>query len=127
METNERNNSLIGTKEDSIFIKIKKFFKRIFLKKEVKSINVVEDQEICSSKEKENFKKDIRKIEDENIKLLKLQKQYIDGQVKEEELSKEQVNKLCELFDKQILNLKKSNEILEKRILEYKKRLQEDG
>ena len=52
------------------------------------------------------------------IKLLKLQKQYRSGEIKEEELTQEQVNSLCALYDKQIANLKKSNEIRKQKLCE---------
>ena len=66
----------------------------------------------------------IRNIEDEETKLLKLQKQYRSGKIKEEELTEEQVNSLCILYDRQIASLKKSNEIRKQRLLEYRKKLQ---
>ena len=37
-------------------------------------------------------------IENEETKLLKLQKQYRSGEIKEEELTQEQVNSLCALY-----------------------------
>ena len=63
-------------------------------------------------------------IENEETKLLKLQKQYRSGEIKEEELTQEQVNSLCALYDKQIANLKKSNEIRKQKLLEYRRKLQ---
>ena len=57
------------------------------------------------------------------IKQLKLQKQYRSGQIKEEE----QVNSLCALYDKQIANLRKSNEIRKQKLLEYRRKLQTDN
>ena len=69
----------------------------------------------------------IRNIENEETKLLKLQQQYRRGEIKEETLTKEQVNALCSLYDKQFANLRKSNEIRKKNLLEYKKKLQTDN
>lgn len=69
----------------------------------------------------DSFIESIRNIENEETKLLKLQQQYRRGEIKEETLTKEQVNALCSLYDKQIANLRKSNEIRKKNLLEYKK------
>ena len=73
---------------------------------------------------KSAFIESIKNIEDEETKLLKLQKQYRSGEIKEEELTQEQVNSLCALYDKQIANLKKSNEIRKQKLLEYRRKLQ---
>ena len=69
----------------------------------------------------------IRNIEDEETKLLKLQKQYDNGEIKEEDLTQEQYSSLCDLYDKQIAELKKSNEIRKQKLLEYRKKLQTQG
>ena len=54
---------------------------------------------------------------DEETKLLKLQEQYRSGKIREEELSKEQVDMLCALYDKQISQLRKSNAILKNNLI----------
>ena len=59
--------------------------------------------------------------------LLKLQNQYRSGEVKEEDLTVEQVSSLCKLYDKQIANLRKSNEIRKQKLLEHRRRLQTDN
>ena len=69
----------------------------------------------------------IKNIEDEETKLLKLQKQYRSGEIKEEELSEEQINSLCKLYDRQIANLKKSNDIRKQKLLEYRRKMQTDN
>ena len=69
----------------------------------------------------------IRKIEDEETILLKLQNQYRSGEVKEEDLTDEQVSSLCKLYDKQIASLKKSNEIRKQKLLEHRRKLQTDN
>ncbi len=70
---------------------------------------------------------EIKKVEDEETLILKLQKKYRSGEIKEEELTEEQVNSLCSLYDKQIANLRKSNEIRKKKLLEYRRKLQTDN
>lgn len=66
------------------------------------------------------FKEYIRTIENKETKLLKLQKAYRNGEIKESELTKVQIKALCDLYDKQIEELQKSNENRRKRILQYK-------
>ncbi len=71
--------------------------------------------------QKEHFKQTIKNIEDENTKLLKLQRQYRNGEVKEEELTQVQIKSLCDLYDKQIEALQKSVQLAKNRILEHRK------
>ena len=63
------------------------------------------------------FLESIKNIENEETKLLKLQEQYRSGKIREEELSKEQVDMLCALYDKQISQLRKSNAILKNNLI----------
>lgn len=131
MKENTQEKSLIKVNENSIFYKIKNFFRNLFHKKEI--INNVADLnepvEITTEKneQKNAFMESIRNIEDEETKLLKLQKQYRSGEIKGEELSEEQIKSLGKLYDKQIANLRKSNEIRKQKLLEYRRRLQTDN
>ncbi len=83
------------------------------------------ENDINVSKNKENnknsFMESIKNIENEETKLLKLQKQYRKGEIKEEEMTEEQINSLIALYDKQIANLKKSNQMRKQKLLEYRK------
>ena len=130
MKENTQEKSLVQVNENSIFYKIKKFFRNLFHKDtEFESNDVVEENisnNIENKSKKSAFIESIKNIEDEEAKLLKLQKQYCSREIKEEELTKEQVNSLCNLYDKQIANLKKSNEMKKQKILEYRKRLQKE-
>ena len=131
MKENTQEKSLVQVNKNSIFYKIKIFFINLFHKNtEIESsLNVEED--ISSNVEIENkrseFIEDIKNIEDEETKLLKLQKQYRSGEIKEEELSEEQINSLCKLYDRQIANLKKSNDIRKQKLLEYRRKMQTDN
>ena len=131
MKENTQEKSLIKVNENSIFYKIKNFFRNLFHKKEI--INNVSDlaepfETTTEKNEQKNaFMESIRNIEDEETKLLKLQKQYRSGEIKGEELSEEQIKSLGKLYDKQIINLRKSNEIRKQKLLEYRKRLQTDN
>lgn len=128
MEKNTREKSLVEVNENSIFYKVKRFFKNLFSK----STDISENYAVIESKnnfpENENkrisFMDSIKNTEDEDTKLLKLQMQYRSGEIKEEELTVEQINSLCTLYDRQIENLKKSNKIRKQRLLEYKTKSQ---
>ena len=128
MKENTQEKSLVQVNENSIFYKIKKFFINLFHKNTEFQSNVVVEENISNNIENETkksaFIESIKNIEDEETKLLKLQKQYRSGEIKEEELTQEQVNSLCALYDKQIANLKKSNEIRKQKLLEYRRKLQ---
>lgn len=127
MKGNIQDKSLVQINENSIFYRIKKFFKNLFYREKHnvnEPVNIIEETSINN---KSSFMESIRNIEDEETKLLKLQKQYRSGEIKEEELTQEQVNSLCALYDKQIANLKKSNEIRKQRLLEYRRKMQTDN
>lgn len=119
------NNKLIEVNRNRIFYKIKIFFHGIFYKNNSNINNVYyskTDDLTSETQERKNaFIQQVRKIEDEDTKLLKLQKQYRNGEIKEEELSGEQIKSLCELYDKQIASLKRINEIRRKELKKCKK------
>ena len=131
MEENTQEKSLVQINENSIFYKIKKFFKNLFNKNKDTIYNyaVIEETNnlVGNENKKNSFMDSIKNIENEETKLLKLQKQYRSGEIKEEELTEEQVNSLCALYDKQIENLSKSNEIRKQKLLEYRRKLQTDN
>ena len=129
MKENTDEKSLVKINENSIFYKIKQFFKKLFYKKEtINNITVETNKVILQNDNKKNkFMEEIKNIEDEETLLLKLQKKFRSGEIKEEELTEEQVKSLCELSDKQIANLRKSNEIRKQKLLEYRKKLQTDN
>ena len=131
MEKNTKENMLIKSNEKSIFYKIKMFFGDIFNKqrRDDSKLNFHEQVQTTVENEnkKSNFMEYIKNIEDEETKLLKLQKQYHKGEIREEDLTEEQVTSLCALYDKQIAELKKLNEVKKQKILEYRKKLQTDN
>ena len=131
MRENTQEKSLVQVNENSIFYKFKNFFKNLFYKNKVVNnvSNTIEIPEntMHTTEQKNSFIESIKNIENEETKLLKLQKQYRNGEVKEEELTEEQINSLTALYDKQIANLRKSNQIRKQKLLEYRKRLQTDN
>ena len=130
MKENTQEKSLVKVNENGIFYKIKNFFSSLFHKKEVvnndTNFEIIEDT-IDKAEQKSYFMESIKKTEDEETKLLKLQKQYRSGELKEEELTEAQVNSLCALYDKQIENLRKSNQVRKQKLLEYRRKLQADN
>lgn len=127
MNKNNTEKSLIKVNENSILFKIKKLFNKIFNQKKYKD-NIIEENNynLKEDTKKEQFKKYIKNIENEETQLIKLQKQYRNGEIKEEQLTHMQIKSLCDLYDKQIEKLQKSNEYRKQRILQYRKRLQSD-
>ena len=106
--------SLITVNENSLLYKIKKIFFNLFRKKK----NIVEESQISmknndvqtNNRQKDDFMESIRNIENEEIKLLKLQKQFDNKEIDKSQLSKEQITNLTALYKKQISDLKQSNE-----------------
>ena len=130
MKENTQEKSLVQVNENGIFYKIKSFFKNLFNRNNTNNNYAIvkEDKSIVESENTKNaFMESIKNIENEETKLLKLQKQYRTGEIKEEELTQEQVNSLCALYDKQIANLKKSNDIRKQKLLEYRRKMQTDN
>lgn len=131
MKENTQEKSLVQVNEKSIFYKIKRFIKNLFHKDIRNESTTIVGERIFSNVEIENkkssFLENIRNVENEETKLLKLQKQYRSGEIKEEDLTEEQKNSLYILYDKQIADLKKSNEIRKKKILDYRRKLQTEN
>ena len=123
MNTEEK--SLVKVNEDSLLSRIKEFFKRLFRRNKIAE-NIEEINSVNNAEEdrKEAFMNYIRNVEDDETKLNNLQKQYRDGEIKEEDLSEEQVNQLCALYDRQISNLRKANEMKMQKLLAYRRKLQ---
>ena len=123
MNTEEK--SLVKVNEDSLLSRIKGFFKRLFRRNKITE-NIEEINSVNNAEEdrKEAFMNYIKNIEDDETKLNNLQKQYRNGEIKEEDLSAEQVNELCALYDRQISNLRKANEMKMQKLLAYRRKLQ---
>lgn len=104
----------------SIIDRIKNIFKKLFSKKE---IEVVEKEE----KQKENTFINSIKIEENNEekRLLKLQTLISEDIITEEELPAEDIKALHELYDKQILELKKSIDDYREKILKLRMNITE--
>ena len=65
------------------------------------------------------------KQDKEKQRLLKLQQEFSAGNIVEEEISEEDTEKLCKLYDEQIEEIKKSTEQYKKEIIEMRKKLKQ--
>ena len=82
-------------------------------------------EDTANVKNSNEFKEYIKMTEDEETKLLELQRKYRRGEIGENDLTDEQIDALCNLYDKQIEELKKSIKIKEEKIQEHKNRKQQ--
>lgn len=125
MEKRIKEKSLINVNEKNIFYKIKVFFVKLFKGNDI-AIYTPEIKNVKSSdanynaKLKDNFIETLRNVEDEETRLLKLQRQYENSEINTKQLSKEQLVALKEQYKKQISELEKSNENRKRKILERK-------
>lgn len=95
--------SLIKT--NGIFYKISHFFRSIFSKKTIKKI----EEEHMQVPESNSFKGNISiNPDEEQQRLLNLQLKIRKGNIQAEELSDEDIEKLNELYDKQIDTLRET-------------------
>lgn len=107
----------------SIIDRIKNIFKKLFSKKEkVEEIVITEEKA-----KKENAFINSVKIEedDEEKRLLKLQTLIADDVVTEDELPEEDVKALHQLYDRQILQLKKEIDDYREKILKLRMNITE--
>jgi len=124
MGENTQEKNLIEKEEKSLFSKIKNFFKKLFRKKQVEINNapIVETQEVVNE-----FKESIKMTQDEEFQLLELQKKYRRGEIAENDLTDEQIDALCDLYDKQIEEIKLSIRRNEEKIAEYKRIIEKNN
>lgn len=118
---NKNEKSLIKVNENNIFVKIRNFFRKN--KKNETVTESVDKTSTTAEIQREHFKEFIKNIEDERTKLLKLQKQHRNGEIKEKDLTQVQIKSLCNLYDEQIETIQRSIQYRKQRILQYKKSL----
>lgn len=117
MKKDKKEQALIKIKRESFWSKIIKFFRK---SKQGNNISIqTNNTESKIDTQKEEFIEYVTKIQNEETQLINLQKRYREGEIKEEDLTEEQVKKLCDLYDKQIENLRKSNSIRKENILKF--------
>jgi len=117
-----KEKSLVKVNETNIFHRLKNFFMNFFKKK--KDIVVEEETSTIIKQEpvksESSFIESIKNMSSEEIALLELQKKYKSGEIAEEEMTEEQVDALCDLYDRQNEELRRSNEYRKQKILEYR-------
>ena len=113
-----KNNKLIIYKK-SIFRKISDFFKKIFSKEVVQNENI-----IVNNDKNDSFIKNIQiKENKEELRLLQLKQQYENGEIDEEDMSDEDVDKLCQLYEKETDELNADTERRKNHIAQMLKEL----
>lgn len=127
---NKAKKELLVVNENSIFYKIKTFFRRIFfnnrnveIKQEVKEIKLPD-----SSNKKSSFAEEIKIKENKKIKeLLYLQKLFKMGRIKEKDLSKQERIELEKLYIHQNYELKKSINNYKNKIIAIRTKLAQNN
>lgn len=130
------NNNLIPNKRN-IFAKIANFFKKIFFKKKEYTIENNKESIATNFQNKENIEKKVNYnnyannqffenivIKDnlEEKRLKELQRQYDNGEIDEEDISDEDMEKIIEMYEKETAKL---NEDTEMRKIHISKMLKE--
>lgn len=121
MKDNTQEKNLIERNENSIFGKIKNFFKNLFGKKEVEVNNLVDEATEMEMEKSEAFRSSIRNVEVNENNIFELQRRYHKGEISVKELTNEQINALCDLYDDKIADLKKTIAAKEQMLENYKK------
>ena len=116
-----KNNKLI-IYEKSIFKKISEFFKNIFSKKKT-----LQNEDVIINNDKNNsFIQNVRIRENkEDLRLIQLKHQYEQGEIDEEDLSEEEIDKLCDLYKKETEKLNIDTEKRKNHIVQMLKELKE--
>ena len=121
MKNNTQEKNLIERNENNIFGKIKNFFRKIFSNNKESTENQVDDTILEEAEKSYNFREYIKRTEDDETEIFDLQQRYRRGEIADSDLTQEQINSLCMLYDKQIEDLKRTIESKEQQIAKYKK------
>ena len=117
----KNNSNELTVVKENILDKIKNFFKKLFSKKEEEKI-----EETVKVKKENDFINSVKIEEDnEEKRLLKLQSLIVEDVINEDELPEEDVKALHELYDRQILELKKSIDEYREKILKLRMNINE--
>ena len=117
------NNKIIPYKEN-IFIKISKFFKKLFVSKNQTLLGDSNEKKSLSFDNEENFIKKVQFIEDSEEKRLKnLKAQYDNEEIDEEDIADEDIDKLIEMYEKETKELNEDTERRKKHIAKMLKEI----
>ena len=115
-----KNNKLIIYK-NNIFIKIADFFKKLFSRKKI----LQSKNENISNDIRDSFIESIQiKKDKEKLRLCKLKQQYDNGEIDENDIPDEDVEKLVELYEEETDKLKADTEKIKNHIRQMLKQLQ---
>lgn len=115
-----KNNKLIIYK-NNIFIKIADFFKKLFSRKKI----LQSKNENISNDIRDSFIESIQiKKDKEKLRLCKLKQQYDNGEIDEDDIPDEDVEKLVELYEEETDKLKADTEKIKNHIRQMLKQLQ---
>ena len=105
-----KNNKLIKYKEN-IFTKISNFFKKLFFRQPKTNLENINEITISTNQNKKNFIENIQIKENEEEKRLKtLQLKYDNGEIDEDDISDEDIDKLIEMYEKETKELNEDTE-----------------
>ena len=115
-----KNNKLIIYK-NNIFIKIAEFFKKLFSRKKI----LQSKNENISNDTRDSFIESIQiKKDKEKLRLCRLKQQYDNGEIDEDDIPDEDVEKIVELYEKETEKLKADTEKIKNHIRQMLKQLQ---
>ena len=116
------NNRLIAYKE-KIINKISNFFKKIFFRKK-NNVKAIGNSNNCNNNDKENFIENIVIKENEEEKRLKnIKFRYDNGEIDEKDILEEDIDKLIEMYKKEIEELNADTEKRKKHISQMLKEI----
>lgn len=128
---NKSKEGLVAVNENSIFYKIKKFFRKLFFNNknnEIKQENQIEEIENSNNNIKSSFLENIKVQENKELKeLLYLQKLFKMGRIKEKDLSKKERVELEKLYKHQIYELNKSINDYKNKIISIRRKLAQNS
>ena len=105
-----KNNKLIPYQEN-IFTKISNFFKNIFFRKKEAVLTNIDEPLIYHKEQKNSFIENIEIKETEEEKRLKtLKMQYDNGEIDEEDILDEDIDKLVKMYEKETEELNADTE-----------------
>ncbi len=121
MKDNTQEKNLIERNEVNIFGKIKNFFKTLFGKKDIEVNDIVDENIEMEMEKSDTFRSSIKNIENDADNIFELQRRYRKGEIADADLTQEQINSLCQLYDSQIIELKRNISAKERQLAKYKK------
>ena len=126
MGENTQEKNLIKKEEKTTLLgKIKKLFKNLFAKKELVVDENEEIKEVPNEQLINDYKETIKITKIGEIQLLDIQRRYRKGEIAPNDLTDEQLDAICDLYDKQIEEIKQSIKIKEEKIAEYKRKMED--